>query len=171
MCRLLRRHDGPPRPAPGVYLRLLLIGYFEGIDSERGVAWRAVDSLALRDLLGLDLDVPPDHSTISRTRRLIVVETHRAAFTWVAQCLGHAGLIKRQDDRGRRSLKRRHNSKRWPRSPMTPSSRSRSRPGPARGPVRAAPGAQLIPVVTTRDSGDSHANGPARASPSARAGV
>jgi transposase len=51
--------------------------------------------LALRDFLGLDLhDAPPDHSTISRTRRLIAVETHRAVFTWVAQCLGHAGLIK-----------------------------------------------------------------------------
>jgi hypothetical protein len=74
---------------PGIYFRLLLIGYFEGIDSERGIAWRAADSLALRNFLGLDLhDVPPDHSTISRTRRLIVVETHRAVFTWVAQCLG-----------------------------------------------------------------------------------
>ena len=95
MCRLLRRHDGPPRLAPWDSFRLLLIGYFEGIDSERGIAWRAADSLALRDFLGLDLhDVPPDHSTISRTRRLIVVETPRAVFTWVAQCLGHAGLIK-----------------------------------------------------------------------------
>jgi transposase len=51
--------------------------------------------LALRDFVGLDLhDVTPDHSTISRTRRLIAVEMHRAVFTWVAQCLGNAGLIK-----------------------------------------------------------------------------
>jgi transposase len=51
---------------PGIYFRLLLIGYFEGIDSERGIAWRAADSLALRDFLGLCLaDSPPDHSTIS----------------------------------------------------------------------------------------------------------
>ena len=86
---------GRPGLPPGRYFRLLLLGYFEGLDSERGIAWRAADSLALRDFLGLDLhDVPPDHSTISRTRRLIVVETHRAVFTWVAQCLGHAGLIK-----------------------------------------------------------------------------
>src|SRR6058998_2240882 len=78
---------GRPSLPPGIYFRLLLVGYFEGIDSERGIAWRAADSLALRDFLGLDLhDVPPDHSTISRTRRLIVVETHRAVFTWVAQC-------------------------------------------------------------------------------------
>jgi Transposase domain (DUF772)/Ankyrin repeat len=53
------------------YFRLLLIGYFEGIDSERGIAWRAADSLALRDFLGVTLEnAPPDHSTISRTRRL-----------------------------------------------------------------------------------------------------
>ncbi|HEY7285265.1 MAG TPA: transposase [Vicinamibacterales bacterium] len=86
---------GRPALPPGIYFRLLLIGYFEGIDSERGIAWRSADSLALRDFLGLDLhDAPPDHSTISRTRRLIAVETHRAVFTWVAQCLGNAGLIK-----------------------------------------------------------------------------
>ena len=72
---------------PGIYFRLLLIGYFEGIDSERGIAWRAADSLALRDFLGVALDqAPPDHSTISRTRRLIALETHRAVFTWVLQC-------------------------------------------------------------------------------------
>jgi transposase len=87
---------GRPSLPPGIYFRLLLIGYFEGIDSERGIAWRATDSLALRDFLDLCLvDPPPDHSTISRTRRLIAVETHRAVFTWVAQCLGRAGLIRR----------------------------------------------------------------------------
>lgn len=86
---------GRPGLAPGVYFRLLLIGYFEGIDSERGIAWRAADSLTLRDFLGLALpEAPPDHSTISRTRRLIALETHRAVFTWVLQCLGHAGLVK-----------------------------------------------------------------------------
>jgi transposase len=86
---------GRPSLPPGIYFRLLLIGYFEGIDSERGIAWRAADSLALRDFLGLALaEAPPDHSTISRTRRLIAVETHRAVFTWVAQCLGCVGLIK-----------------------------------------------------------------------------
>src|SRR5437870_2696695 len=86
---------GRPSLPPGIYFRLLLIGYFEGIDSERGIAWRTADSLALRDFLGLGLtEPPPDHSTISRTRRLIAVETHRAVFTWVAQCVGGAGLIK-----------------------------------------------------------------------------
>jgi Transposase domain (DUF772) len=70
---------GRPGLPPGIYFRLLLIGYFEGIDAERGIAWRAADSLALRDFLGIGLDqAPPDHSTISRTRRLIALETHRA---------------------------------------------------------------------------------------------
>jgi len=86
---------GRPGLPPGVYFRLLLIGYFEGINAERGIAWRAADSLALRDFLGLGLtEAPPDHSTISRTRRLIALETHRAVFTWVLQCLAGAGLIK-----------------------------------------------------------------------------
>lgn len=86
---------GRPSLPPGIYFRLLLIGYFEGIDSERGIAWRAADSLALRDFLGVGLDdAPPDHSTISRTRRLIDVETHRDVFTWVLQCVSTAGLVK-----------------------------------------------------------------------------
>jgi len=86
---------GRPSLPPGIYFRLLLIGYFEGIDSERGIAWRAADSLALRDFLGLQLlEAPPDHSTISRTRRLIDVETHRAVFTWVLQSVSTADLVK-----------------------------------------------------------------------------
>src|SRR6266513_2190334 len=86
---------GRPSLAPGMYFRLLMLGYFEGIDSERGIAWRAADSLSVREFLGLELgEAPPEHSTISRTRRLIDVETHRAVFTWVLQQLGAAGLVK-----------------------------------------------------------------------------
>ena len=86
---------GRPSLTPGMYFRLLLVGYFEGIDSERGIAWRAADSLAIRQFLHLALDeVAPDHSTISRTRRLIDVETHRAVFTWIQQRLTEAGLLK-----------------------------------------------------------------------------
>lgn len=86
---------GRPSLTPGTYFRLLLIGYFEGIDSERGIAWRTADSLALRGFLGLGLDeVPPEHSTISRTRRLIDLETHRAVFTWILQILATADLVK-----------------------------------------------------------------------------
>ena len=86
---------GRPGLSPGIYFRLLLIGYFAGLDSERGIAWRAADSLTLRDFLGLALVTqPPDHSTISRTQRLIDLETHRAVFTWVLQCVRIAGLVK-----------------------------------------------------------------------------
>jgi transposase len=86
---------GRPSLPPGRYFRLLLVGYFEGIDSERGIAWRATDSLAVRSFLRLPLnEAPPDHSTISRTRRLIDLETHRAVFTWVQQRLVDAGLLK-----------------------------------------------------------------------------
>ncbi len=88
---------GRPSLAPGRYFRLLLIGYFEGIDSERGIAWRAADSLALRHFLGLCLDeMPADHSTISRTRRLIALETHQEVFGWVLGRLAEAGLLKGQ---------------------------------------------------------------------------
>ena len=60
---------------PGRYFRLLLVEYFEGLDSERGIAWRAADSLAVRGFVGLGLDTAaPDHSTISRTRRLIALD-------------------------------------------------------------------------------------------------
>ena len=85
---------GRPSLPPGRYFRLLLVGYFEGIDSERGIAWRAADSLAVRQFLRLGLEEPaPDHSTISRTRRLMDVETHRAVFTWIQQRLVEAGLL------------------------------------------------------------------------------
>lgn len=86
---------GRPSLAPGIYFRMLLIGYFEGIDSERGIAWRAADSLALRHFLGLSLEqIPADHSTISRTRRLIAVETHQEVFGWVLARLAETGLLK-----------------------------------------------------------------------------
>ncbi len=76
-------------------IRLLLIGYFEGSDAERAIAWRAADSFALPEFLGLVLpEAPPDHSTISRTRRLIDLETHEAVFTWMLQRLADAGLVK-----------------------------------------------------------------------------
>src|SRR5256712_1046117 len=93
--RFYAERMGRPSLAPGRYFRLLLIGYFEGIDSERGIAWRAADSLGLRGFLGVGLDqMPPDHSTISRTRRLIDVETHQAVFGWVLELLAEKGLLK-----------------------------------------------------------------------------
>jgi len=86
---------GRPSLLPGRYFRLLLLGYFEGLDSERGIAWRAADSLTIRSFLGLGLDERgPDHSTISRTRRLIDVETHRELFGWILERLAQQGLVK-----------------------------------------------------------------------------
>ena len=94
-CAAFYATHGRPSLTPGTYFRLLLIGYFEGIDSERGIAWRTADSLALRGFLGLGLEeLPPEHSTISRTRRLIDLETHRAVFTWILQVLATADLVK-----------------------------------------------------------------------------
>ena len=73
-ARFYAENNGRPSVTPGIYFRLLLVGYFEGIDSERGIAWRAADSIGLRKFLGVGLDEQtPDHSTISRTRRLIDV--------------------------------------------------------------------------------------------------
>lgn len=86
---------GRPSLPPAVYFRLLLIGYFEGIDSERGIAWRVADSLALREFLGLSLtESPPDHSTISRNRRLLELEAHQAVFTWVLTVLAKEGVLR-----------------------------------------------------------------------------
>src|SRR5262249_17227564 len=85
---------GRPSLPPGRYFRLLLVGYFEGLDSDGGIAWAAADSLAVRQFVGLGLDTPaPDHSTISRTRRLIALETHRAIFTWGQERLAAARLL------------------------------------------------------------------------------
>src|ERR1700722_7594548 len=94
-CESFYAKTGRPGLAPGVYFGALLGGYFEGIDSERGIAWRTADSLALRSFLGFELgQSTPDHSTISRTRRLIDVETHRQVFLWVLGMLAEEGLLK-----------------------------------------------------------------------------
>jgi transposase len=86
---------GRPGLAPGIYFRLLMVGYFEGIDSERGIAWRTSDSLSIRSFARIALDESvPDHSTISRTRRLIDVETHQAVFQWVLQVLAEQKLVR-----------------------------------------------------------------------------
>ena len=90
-------HDelGRPSVPPGVYFRMLLIGYFEGIDSERGIAWRCDDSRTLRDFLGYDpKEVTPDHSSLSKIRQRIDVETHEEVFTWVLKRLAEKGLLK-----------------------------------------------------------------------------
>jgi transposase len=96
--RLCRRYYkgrlGRPSITPGVYFRALLLGYLEGIDSERGIAWRLADSLSLRKFIAYTLtEETPDHSTLSRTRRLYSVETHQAVFRWVLKILAEEGLV------------------------------------------------------------------------------
>ena len=97
-CRkYYKSSSGRPSIAPGTYFRMLLLGYFEGLDSERGIAWRAADSLSIRKFLGYDLSEPtPDHSTVSRTRRLYSVATHRAVMQWVLKILRKHGLAQGQ---------------------------------------------------------------------------
>src|SRR6267154_5824154 len=88
---------GRPSLTPGIYFRSLLIGYFEGLGAERGIAWRLADSLALRRFVGIALDeYTPDHTTISRTRRLIDLDTHREVFSWVLGVLADRGLVQGQ---------------------------------------------------------------------------
>lgn len=96
LCRrYYRGPGGRPSIAPGIYFRMMLIGYFEGLDSERGIAWRVADSLSLRKFLGYGLDEKtPDHSTISRTRRLFWVSTHSAVFAWVLKAARSEGLVR-----------------------------------------------------------------------------
>ncbi len=86
---------GRPGVPPGVYFRMLMIGYFEGIDSERGIAWRCADSLSLRAFLGCALtEYTPDHSTLSVVRGRIDVQTHQDVFCWILAQLAKAGLLK-----------------------------------------------------------------------------
>jgi transposase len=96
-CRQYYETDearGRPSIAPGIYFRMLLVGYFEGIDSQRGIAWRCADSLGLRQFLGLALDEPsPDHSTLTNTRKRLPPEVFDEVFQFVLRIAGEKGLI------------------------------------------------------------------------------
>src|SRR4051812_227251 len=86
---------GRPSIPPGRYFRMHLVGYFEGIDSERGLEWRCSDSLSLREFLRLGTTEPvPDHSWLSKTRGRLPLEVHEAAFAWVLGRLAEHGLVK-----------------------------------------------------------------------------
>src|ERR1700744_2386477 len=86
---------GRPSLAPGLYFRTMMIGFFEGIDSERGICWRGADSLTLREFLLIGLgERTPDHVTVSRTRRLIEAKVHQEIFGWVLEQIARAGLVK-----------------------------------------------------------------------------
>jgi transposase len=86
---------GRPSLPPGRYFRMHLVGYFEGIESERGLEWRRADSLSLREFLRLGTTEPvPDHSWLSKTRSRLPLEVHEAVFAWVLQRLAEHGLIR-----------------------------------------------------------------------------
>ncbi len=86
---------GRPSLAPGMYFRAMLIGFFEGIESERGIAWRVADSLCLRQFLQIGLDErTPDHVTISRTRRLMDEANPQEVFRRVLWQVARAGLLR-----------------------------------------------------------------------------
>jgi transposase len=88
-------HIGRPGIPPGVYFRMLLIGYFEGIGSQRGIAWRSSDSLSLRDFLGIpSTEETPDHSSLTRVRDRLPLEVHAAVFQLVLQLVAEKGLLK-----------------------------------------------------------------------------
>jgi transposase len=85
---------GRPGIAPGVYFRMLLIGFLERLESERGIAWRCQDSLSLREFLGYRIsEDTPDHSSLSRIRTRLSLEVHQEVFGWVLKVLGRRGLI------------------------------------------------------------------------------
>ena len=89
--------DGVGRPsvAPGVYFRMSMVGYFEGLSSERGIAWRCADSMSLRDFLGYELtQETPDHSTLSRWRRNLPEKFHRDVFEWVVGIAREEKILK-----------------------------------------------------------------------------
>ena len=80
---------------PGVYFRMLLVGYFEGINSQRGIAWRCSDSLSLREFLGIPLgEESPDHSSLSYIRKRLPLEVHEAVFVWVLTLAQEKKLLK-----------------------------------------------------------------------------
>ena len=87
-------HIGRPSIPPGVYFRMLLVGYFEGIGSQRGIAWRCADSLSLREFLGVPLtEDTPDHSSLTRVRDRLPLEVHAAVFEWALRLLAEKGLL------------------------------------------------------------------------------
>ena len=86
--------NGRPSIAPGIYVRMLMVGYFEGLRSEREIDWRCADSLSLRSFLGYDLSQKtPDHSSLCRIRQRLDLETHQEVFTFVLKVLAEAGLL------------------------------------------------------------------------------
>src|SRR5213596_1763786 len=80
---------------PGRYFRMHMVGYFEGLASERGIAWRCSDSMSLRDFLRLEnREKVPDHSWLSKTRGRLPHEVHERVFGWVLKLVAEQGLVR-----------------------------------------------------------------------------
>jgi transposase len=80
---------------PGVYFRMLFVGYFEALDSQRAIAWRCSDSLSLRDFLGIPLsEATPDHSSLTRIRQRLSLDVHEQVFTFVLKVAHQKKLVK-----------------------------------------------------------------------------
>jgi transposase len=85
---------GRPSVPPGVYFRMILMGYFEGIASQRGIAWRCSDSRSLAEFLGVPQDkTTPDHSSLSRTHQRLPLEIHEQVFTFVLKIAADKKLL------------------------------------------------------------------------------
>jgi IS5 family transposase len=99
-CREYYEQDEPrgrKSIPPGVYFRMVFVGYFEGIDSQRGIAWRCADSLALRQFLGVPLDEgTPDHSTLTNTRKRLPEDVFAEVFQFVLSIAGGKKLLSGQ---------------------------------------------------------------------------
>lgn len=88
-------HLGRPGIPPGVYFRMLFVGYFEGIDSQRGIAWRCADSLSLKSFLGYSLaEATPEHSSLTVIRKRLPVEVHEQVFAFVLKVAQEKKLLK-----------------------------------------------------------------------------
>lgn len=93
-CAPYYKEGGRPGIPPGVYFRMLLIGYFEGLDSQRGIAWRCADSLALRAFLGVSLsEATPVHASMTIIRQRLPEKVFDAVFTFVLALLEQSGLL------------------------------------------------------------------------------
>lgn len=94
LCAPFYKDGGRPGVPPGRYFRMLLVGYFEGLDSQRGIAWRCGDSLSLRSFLGLALtEEVPDHSSLTRIRNRLSLTVHEEVFAWMLALVEQHGLL------------------------------------------------------------------------------
>lgn len=86
---------GRPSLPPGTYFRMLFVGYFEGIDSQRGIAWRCADSLPLRAFLAIPAtEAPPDHSSLTKIRQRLPEVVHEQVFARVLALAHTKGVLK-----------------------------------------------------------------------------